>query len=174
MTRASTPTLLSLDRWARILGFNPVHFAGAVGSSIWPANGSCEEVWPQHSWQTTSDIIGREEVAAEIYIAEQDIKRALGCSPGLTWETEEAHAWNPINYPNRFTITELGFGEVVAQGQRATSVIEDGAATVFSDPDGDGWDERVTITVATSVTDKRQVKVYFAGHGGDPAWERNG
>lgn len=31
MARASTPTLLSLDRWARLLHVNPVHFGGWSG-----------------------------------------------------------------------------------------------------------------------------------------------
>src|SRR5688572_10128086 len=91
MARASTPTLLSLDRWARIMGLNPVHFNGASGDSVWPLTGGvCKDVWPQHSWQSP-DIISREELARNIHLAERAITRALGYSPAPTWFAEEEH-----------------------------------------------------------------------------------
>lgn len=169
MSRASTPTLLSLDRWARLLAVNPVHFSGGVGSQIWPANGACEDIWPQYSWQTNHELVGREEVAMEIAIAEQDIKLAMRHSPAATWEVDESHLWNGYARTRQGGQTE--FGMLIAPGRRAVSLIRGAAAVVYSDPDGDGWDERATITVSTDVTDKRQIKVYYAGHDGDPEWE---
>ena len=53
------------------------------------------------------------------------------------------------------------------QGQPAVA----GGTIVFSDADGDGFDETVTITQATALTDECEVKVYFTGHAGDPEWE---
>lgn len=170
MTRASIHTSLSLSRWARILGVNPVHFSGAFGSAIWPDNGACEDIWPQYSWQTAEELIGREDVAMAIYHAEQDIKRALRASPALEWEVEEEHHEIPT-YPSKATLVQTDYGMLVAPGRRAVSLIDADAAVVYSDPDSDGWDERATITVATSVTDVREIKVYYAGHAGAQEWE---
>lgn len=168
MSRAATPTLLSLDRWARLLHVNPVHFNGGVGSQIWPANGACEDIWPQYSWQTNHELVGREEVAMEIAIAEQDIKNAMRHSPAATWEVDEIHGWRGFT---RIQAAQTEYGMLIAPGRRAVSLIEDAAAVVYSDPDGDGWDERATVTVSTSLTDKREIKLYTTGHSGDPEWE---
>lgn len=170
MSRASTPTLLSLDRWAKILHINPVHFSGGVGSSIWPASGACKDIWPQYSWQTDDELVGREEVAMEIAIAESDIKNAMRHSPAATWEIDEPHNWTP-GYRSRMQTAQTEYGMIIAPGRRAVSLISAGAAVVYSDPDGDGWDERATVTVATDVTDKRQIKLYTTGHSGDQEWE---
>lgn len=172
MARASTPTLLSLDRWARLLHVNPVHFGGGVGSSIWPANGACQDIWPQHSWQTDEELVGREEVAMEIALAEQDIKNAMRHSAAATWEVDEMHTWTyGSNYYNRTQAAQTEYGMIIAPGQRAVTLIDADAAVVYSDPDADSWDERATITVSTDLTDIREIKVYFAGHSGDPEWE---
>lgn len=171
MARASVRTLLSLERFARILGINPVHWGGAVGSSIWPANGACQDIWPQYSWQTTDELIGREDVALTIATVEQDIKHALGYSLAPEWEVDENHAWVSPHYPNRRTTVQTSFGMVISPGRRTVSLIDADAAVVYSDPDGDGWNERATITVATDLTDEREIKVYTAGKAGDPEWE---
>lgn len=171
MSRASTPTLLSLDRWARILQINPVHFSGGVGSPIWPANGACQDIWPQYSWQTDEELVGREEVAMAIANAEQDIKNALGYSPAATWEIDEAHPYSINRHLRTFPSTRTEFGMVVGPGRRAVTLIDDNAAVTRSDPNADGWAELATVTVSTTVTDVREVKVYFAGHDGDPEWE---
>jgi len=169
MTRVSTPTLLSTDRWARILGINPIHFSGASGSMIWPTNGACQDVWPQYSWQTSDELVGREDVGLAIASAEEDIKREMGCSPAATWEVDEAQAWSWRDPRPRSIKTEYGY--VIAPGRRAVSLIEAGAGVVYTDPDNDNWDELATITVTTDITDPREVKVYYAGHEGEQEWE---
>lgn len=171
MARASTPTHLSLDRWAKLLSINPVHFGGGVGSAIWPDNGACADIWPQHSWQTDEELVGREEVAMTIATAEQDIKNALGYGPCAGWEIDEQQAWayTPRNY--RSFVGQTDYGMVIASGRRAVSEIDLAAAVVRTDPDNDSWDELATIIVSTTVTDTREIKVYFAEHAGDPEWE---
>lgn len=164
-------TQLSLNRFARILGINPVHFNGAVGSLIWPANGSCEDIWPQYSWQTDDELVGRVDVAMTIATAEDDIKNALGCSAAATWEIDEPHTWNSAYRPGRAASLRTALGMVIAPGKRAVSVIQEGATVVYSDPDNDGWEERATITVATQITDAREIKVYHLDRDGDADWE---
>ena len=146
MTRASIPTLLSTDRWARILGLNPVHFSGAVGSIIWPDNGACEDIWPQHSWQTSHELVGREDVNIAIASAEEDIKRVLSYSAAPTWETEESHSW--LSLPSS-AVVQTQYGKVIAGGQRGSTLIAASQPVVRSDPDGDSWAELATVTVAT-------------------------
>ena len=93
MARASKYTLLSLDRFAKIMQINPVHFNGAVGGTFWPDNGACEGIWPQHTWQTVEGLASREYLAEMIWQAEWDIKQVLGYSPALTWEESEPHPY---------------------------------------------------------------------------------
>lgn len=169
MARASTPTLLSLDRWAKMLALSPVHFNGAAGANIWLDYGSCEDVWPQYAWQIDKEIVSREEVAMAIGNAERDIANVLGYWPAPVWLTDEVHSFPHSTYGVK-TI-EAEWGKIIAPGRRATSEIAAGAEVVYSDPDGDGWAELATITVATDLTDKREIKVFTAGLGGIPEWE---
>lgn len=169
MARASTSTLLSLDRWAKMLSLSPVHFNGAAGSDIWLDYGSCEDVWPQYAWQIDKEIASREEVAMAIGNAERDIANVLGYWPAPVWSVDEMHAY-PHGTRGVKTI-EAEWGKIISPGKRAVSTIEAGATVAYSDPDGDGWAELATITVATDVTDKREIKVFTAGLGGVAEWE---
>lgn len=172
MTRASTPTLLSLDRFARIMGVNPVHFAGAFADNYWPFQGACNEVWPQYSWQS-EQLVSREELAREIAVAERDVMRILGYPPAPMWISAENHGWpHAVNayYLRLDPEFKLNHGKVIAGGQRATSLIERSVIPVFSDADGDGFFETATVTVTTDVTPK-EVRVFFAGWEGNPKWE---
>lgn len=170
MTRASVPTLLSLDRWARILTINPVHFSGASGSLIWPSNGACAEVWPQYSWQTAHELVGRDDINQVIATVEQDFKDIIGYSVGPTWEVDESQRWRS-NGTGYLTQVKTEYGMVIAPGRRAVTLIEADAPVVRSNPDGDTWDELATVTVSTDLTDIREIKVYYAGHDGDEEWE---
>lgn len=180
MARASIRTHLSLQKFAKIFGINPVHFAGGQGASIWPGEG-CGDVWPQHSWQRM-DIISREDVAQAIHDAEEDIKRVLGFPVAPEFVVSEQHPW-PKFYDHAYwggPVTASGmknktvsarWGHVVDVGRRGTTLIDAAAAVVYSDPDGDGFDELATITASTTVTDACEVKMYVAGKSADPAWE---
>lgn len=173
MARASTPTLLSLDKFARIMGISPVHFGGAVGSTIWPTVGSCSKVWPQHTWQNENDVLSREEVGQAIADAERDIKRVMGFAAAPTWESEEVHAISPVahGWNGTYHPVRTLWGKVIAPGIRAVSVIEEEALVVFSDPDGDGYDELATVTATTTLTNAREAKLFFAGTDAAPEWE---
>jgi hypothetical protein len=174
MARASTPTLLSLDRFAQITGIHPTHFNGAHAGTVFPLRGFCTQVWPQYAWQTSEAIISREELAFSIYNAEQDIKNLVGYSPAPTWESDESH---------RMQATRHGYGgrtakqvattwkKVIAPGMRALDTLELDAVVAYSDEDHDGFFETATVTVSATVDDVREVKLYFAGREGAPEWE---
>lgn len=181
MARASTRTLLALDRWAAILGLNPAHFNQGAGATYFPASGPCSNVFYQYAWQR-SDAVSREDIARAIRAAEEDIAAFLGFWPAPEWVEEDVK-----NYPQyhrrdlyQADMTNLRgmnkavraqWGKFIQPGQRAVSVVQAGAAVVYSDADADGYQETATITVATSLTDKCEIKVFFAGHDGEPEWE---
>ena len=52
------------------------------------------------------------------------------------------------------------FGLVTEVGRKTSSLVGT-ASTVFSDEDGDGFDETVTITIATTVTDEDELRIYY-------------
>jgi hypothetical protein len=173
MSRASIPTLLSLDRFARMMNISPVHFAGAYGSTIWPVSNGCEDLWPQHAWQAAEIIASREIIAEVIHDAEWDIINALGYSPAPRFFVQEPHGYR-LRYDGAWQMhrrVHTKFAKVLAGGIRGSTVIEANAEVTYSDEDGDGWDEIATVVVTTTVTDPREVKLYFVGESGDPVWE---
>lgn len=87
MARASRPTLLSLDRFAAILGLVPTAFNQGVSEVIFPGNASCDP-WFQYSFQR-HDAVAREDVALEIEQAEQDIANFLGWWPAPRWIAQD-------------------------------------------------------------------------------------
>lgn len=183
MARASTPTLLALDRWAKIMGIAPPHFNQGATTTVFPAAGTCNDVWWQHPWQR-GDRISREDVGSAIAQAEDEIARALGWWPAPVWTlgTKEKKPWPrfyqrevltyPYNVAGREKSVQTEWGKVIDPGQRATTVLAARSAVVYSDGDGDGYNELATVTVAAgTLTDVREIKVYFQNEGPDPIFE---
>lgn len=181
MARATIYTHLSLDRMAKLFGLNPVHFQGAAGSGYWPVQSGCDDVWRQWGWQRF-DVIAREDLAQAIHDAEEDIKRVLGYPVAPEFITAEKQPWTKFYesayYGGPVTASAMRnkaisakYGKVIAAGRRATTIVDADAAIVYSDPDGDGFEELATITATTSLTDSCEIKVYVAGKSADPTWE---
>lgn len=176
MARASSVTYLSLDRWAQILGLNPVHFAGAKGATVWPQSaGFCSMFWPQHPWQTDELLISREEVARSIRVAEQSIANYLRFLPAPGWIAAEEVEWTR-NYDRVYSTypatVHTRYRHLISPGRRATTLLEAEVAVVYSDEDGDNFDETATITVSDlDVEEVCEIQVFFAGKNADPAWQ---
>ena len=181
MARASKVTLLSLDRFARIMGISPAHFAGASGTTVFPATSACTDIWYQHSWQK-GDRVSREDLAIAIYNAEYELARLLGYYPAQRWIVNEMH-----QYPrhHRRNVIDAGtnvrgfaksvtakFGKMIDIGQRSLGTKID-VVPVFSDVQTPvGYNETVTVTAAHGGnTDIREWKVFIADKGGMPEWE---
>lgn len=180
MARASTPTLLSLDRFASILGIVPAHFNQGVSAQVFPFTSSCSQVWFQYAWQAV-DRVSREDIALEIAIAERQIADHLKWWPAPTWVAQEVHKNPRYHRPDLYGIGNTNvrgqnksittnYSKVIAPGVRALAELPQ-AALAFSDEDGDGFSETATVTVATTLTDPCEVKVYFDGYSGAPEWE---
>lgn len=182
MTKATTPTKLSLDRYAEIMGIDPVHFSQAQGATgddpLFPIRSGCSDVWWQKSYQR-SDVVSREELARAIYSAEQDIEDYLGFPVAPEWIVEMQDY--PRNYRRdvfgtgsnvRFDRKSLILkkGKFINAGRRYTQSIGEasigGGEIVRSDEDGDGFQETFTVTLPTTLTNRSltQIKVYYDGH----------
>ncbi|KKK58162.1 hypothetical protein LCGC14_3047200, partial [marine sediment metagenome] len=184
MARASLPTLLSLDRYADLMGINPAHFNGAAANSlspsVFPINVGCKDVWYQHAWQT-EDALSREDLAEAIYDAEKDIEKELGYSPGPKWVTNEVHTYprpfyrgvfgNGLNVRGQMKSIKARQGSKFIQAGRRGATLIGTPTVVYSDPDGDGLDELATVTIATTVTDTCEIALFTASENGASEWE---
>ncbi len=193
--RAEPTTLLCLADFAKILGLDPLHFAG--GYSTLRPEPTCTDVWFQYDWQN-ADLVSRHQVATVIHEAEQDIADALGYWPAPTWLYEEIKEYprlyrrdlTGMGQDVRFRLRglPLKYGYVLEGGQRATTLIAADVAYTTSDPDGDGFNELATFTIpgVSSTLDVCGVRGYYKAYdvanpddtrtdpsstGADPAWE---
>lgn len=184
MARASTPTLLSLDRYCWIMGIEPAAFNQAVSNIVFP-NGTACTPWPQHAFQD-HDHTSREDLAREIALAEQDIANYMGWWPAPRWIEQDVQMWPRFHRPEYYDIggynvrfqrkgIKASYGKIIEPGQRAVTLIASptvaGGTIVFSDEDGDGFDETVTVTANTTLTNQCELKVYTYDHDGEPEWE---
>lgn len=183
MAKATIPTLVSLDDFARVLGINPVHFAGAKTSSnsAWPNTKSCDQVWPQYDWQA-EDVVSREEVAYQIGEAERSIANVLGYDIAPRWYSSDEQQWpndhrigrrsGHVSQRRHLHEFQTRRGYIINPGRRAASEIEIGATIVYSDEDGDSWKETATITVAAIGDESAdEVQIFFAGNSADAAFQ---
>lgn len=181
-------TLLSIGRYGKVMGINPAHLMGASAMSLSPAImpiTGCTSVWHKYSWQT-SDGVSLEDLTLAIKTAEEDIARVVNFWPAPMWIAEEPHVYErpylreaygidggDVRYKPK--VVQADFGKFVEAGRRLVTLIGTatvaGATLVYTDADSDGFYETATITLSTTLTDMNQVKVYHAGHSGDPDWE---
>lgn len=186
MSRADTCTLLSLSRYAKLMGINPVHFEGAAGTDVFPLRGGCSDVW----WQRTymgADKVSREDLAMAIGQAEEDIADYLGFWPAPKWFARELHPYprparrdlfgTPYNVRGDAHSLKLRWGKFIAAGRQAWQLVghpsTGGGTMVWSDPDADGFDELMTITLPTTLTSASvgQIRVYEWQHQGECEYE---
>lgn len=176
MAHAETYTLIPLDRAAFHLGVNPWHF----NSIYWadnPYKPSCEDDWYQYNWQASGKL-SREGLAQALAQAENQAETFLQWSPVSRWHSEEVllpdyfktEYYSIRNSRQQVKSVLSNWGYIFELGAKANTYI-DTPATAFSDPDGDGFDELVTVTVATDVTDEEELRVYYPDHDGRDEWE---
>jgi hypothetical protein len=184
MARASYQTLLSLDRYAKILGINPAHFNSVAGTNVMPVTGSCHHLWFQHAWQNT-EAVSREDVAQAIANAEWEIAELLGYHPAPRYIAKEMHVY-PHHHRREVLglgLTPIGkakavkakWGKFIQAGQRALTLVGTattaGGTLTFVDDDGDGFAETVRIALATTLTDPTDIKAFYPGKSGEDVWE---
>lgn len=176
MARASTHTLIPLDRVAEHLGVNPWHFNG-ISSDKFPFMPSCSDDWYQFNWQSTGKL-SREALAEAINKAEKATERFLGYSPLPRWYEETVNIppyyrverRNIANSRDMSKSVTTSHGYVIEAGVK-TSTYLDTPNILYADTDGDGITDLATITVATTVTDPEELRVYYPAKDGDETWE---
>lgn len=175
---AETVTKLSLARYAQLMGVNPLTFAGVTIPAI--GSRTCDSIWYQHAWQY-SDAASREDVARCIAEAETAIENIVGYRLLPSWEEDEWHETVRAFRPELFktSMNQRGFadsvktdwGQFLTGGIRSSDLITRAAPINWSDNDGDGYKETGTVTIATSVLNGCELRAYYPGKDGDPAWE---
>lgn len=181
MARASTKTLIPLDRVAFYLGINPLSFNSVNLQSNYIPPSGCDAVWYQYEHQDFGRF-SRESLAVILHEAEEKAQQYLGYPPLPRWiKEEEVRITQPFrpewfNYGNMNArgaalSVNTRYGYVIEAGIVDKSVIEAGASVVYSDEDGDGYDELATVTVSTTVTDIEEIRVFFPNTNGADIWE---
>lgn len=181
MARARTRTKLPLDEWARILGLDPYHFNQIQLPTTIRETVPCDVVWKQHAWQEAAQL-AREDIAQAISQAERMLENHLRFHLRPAWTVDERQT---LRQPGASEILNIGavdargfgrtvktdWGHFISGGIEAKTVILAGAAVVYSDQDGDGFDETATVTAATTVTDPDEIAVYYPGQSARDEWE---
>lgn len=178
-------TLLSLPRFARMVGIAPLHFAGASAPSlnpqVFPTGSACGDVWPRFDWQK-SDQVSHESLAYAIKDAEESLAREIGYFPAPTWIAGEQQMFPRDLYRDAIYQTRdvrgfrkglnTQFGKIISGGHRAVALLGT-PVIVYTDADTDNLFETATITINNipDDTDICECKVYFSGKSGDEEWE---
>lgn len=176
MARADVTTLIPLDRVAYHLQLDPFHFNGITAENRRNAF-ACEDTWYQHDWQSSGKL-SRESLALALRQAEDTVVAYLQWYPVPTWIEEDVilptyyktERTNWRNAVGRAKSVTTSYGFIVETGRKTSSFV-DNVATVFSDEDGDGFDETVTVTVATTVTNEDELHLYYPNQAGLDEWE---
>lgn len=169
MARADLVTLLPLDTWAAIMQISPWEF-NQIGTGFpRTATNQCNSVWFQYSWQ--KDFASRSEVAEAISAAESAIAEQLNYWPAPKQFIDEVAtinsgsplkgAWSGFNADGWWKRANLKWGHFTGGGLLNRTAINTNVLVNLSDPDGDGIEEVFTMSVATSVTDAKEIGVYF-------------
>jgi hypothetical protein len=171
MAIAQTPTLLSIDQFAEIMGVSPLSINQLDIADLGDDSESDCEVWYQWPYQKNQTLT-REVLAQAIADAEEMIARELGYWPAPHWLENEkisyprpsqARYWN-IWYNERWKLksVQTRYGKLIATGVRNYGEIDTDAAVTLSDTDGDGEVDWFSAgPVPTGVTDVAEIGVYF-------------
>lgn len=173
------PTLLPVYQFAKVLGLHPLHIMGVTYPNSSAASSVCVNAIQQYSWQD-ADGVSREELAWAITEVELQLAEYLGFWPMPTWTVDErvdlqqrpGYWFNSLKdvRGDLFSV-KASRGHIISGGRRSKTLIDDAVAIVYSDADGDGYNETATISVTTSVTDPEEIAVYYPGLSGDDDWE---
>lgn len=179
MARANTYTWLPLDRFFELMGIHPLH-ANQFTSALIVSQSYCGDTWYQYDWMH-ADRTSRESIAMAIKQAEDKISEFVGFNLIPDWEIDERQRTTRPVSPEIFSYgvqprwtaksITVNKGWVLTGGMQAKTLIQAGVAITRSDEDGDGYKETAIVTVATSVTDTDEIRVYFPGMGGEDIWE---
>jgi len=174
------PTKLSIEKWRELMGFHPFSFWQLYSGTYKNRDfNGCEPTF-QFNWQYGARI-SRHDISVAIREAEDRIEDYIGYHLLPDWDEAERTNFDRAAFRETYNVdgrnvrfgrvsVETHWGHVLYGGVRTKTGIET-AAVVRSDADGDGYKETCTVTVATSVEDADEIKVYFAGKAASDEYE---
>lgn len=161
--------LLSLEQFRREMGFHPWHFWG-LANSVVPVNSACDDTVKKYAWQG-SDAVGRNDIIHAIEAAEQKLRDYMGYwvapkfgfvqVPYPKYDDIRVRYWGYSDAENRWISVRTNEGYIQSLGVELVTLLATVAVT-YSDPDGDGINEKFSISTTTTQTDLTKIAVYFA------------
>ncbi len=153
MAKSDIPTLLSLDSYARIMGWDPVHFNQIV-SEFRPVPSGAPRLWYQYNWQRPGRA-SRYELATAIAESERMIAQEIGFFPAPQFVADELHVYPlprvlpELYVADRRQTIQPKWQRYLQPGRRVVASVEAGVdiSAAYSDPDADGFSERISFTV---------------------------
>lgn len=169
-------TWLSLNRFAKVMGVDPVHFWGcnqintASGRILHPLDNAQNNIWPHFNYDN-SDQIGRDELARVIWSCEQEIADHLRMNLTPDWVVDEPYSAESTYLGEFSTGVLLRKSHFIKAGKRTTVFIANESIS-YGDLDSDGFDEVGSITVVVPAGAKsNEIKLYYPGYGGAREYE---
>lgn len=176
MALANTPTLLSLDEFASLMGINPWAFNQLdINALLGDQVHTCAP-WYQYDWQK-AQTLSRETIAQAISDAEGMLAEQLTYWPAPKFVSGEAILYPRPNTPESWSSwwnarwklkdVKTHYGRMISPGVEAFQTIDASAAITLSDSDGDSKDDTfstaaIAIPGGVSVTDAGEIAVYVA------------
>lgn len=172
--------MLSLYRFAQLMGLHPLHFM-QVDAPIGSAESrACIEPIFQYPWQN-SDGVSRSELREIIDDAEHELADYLGYWPMPRWTADQIVQTDLLNNKytglydargDRFSVYLPQGGHFISGGRQAKTLIQANSAIVYSDSDSDGYFETATIgPIATTVTDPEEIALYYPNTNAAEEWQ---
>lgn len=149
MAHSQIRTLLSLDEYARIMAI-PGWLFNQVTHPARPQRGNCEVLYQSGYLSDPNRIVGRDEIARAIAVAEEKIAVQLGFWPAPKWICNDEVIYpTPKRGHNPFySELETSWGYVIEGGVEAYEALSLDEAIVYTDEDDDGYVDTGTITVS--------------------------
>lgn len=151
--------LLTLSEFRDQIYLHPLYLA-QIGSDVPKrSRGACQNVFFEYPYQS-SDQIARQEVLQTIHQAEELFRSQIGFYPAPKFIVNEAQQY-PQHYQNnlyggygtpqgKYKSIQVNNGFVQNIGIELLTELDPSQAVVLSDPDGDGFNELFTTSVAVA------------------------
>ncbi len=165
-------TLLSLERFSRIMSYSPLLFHQVMidTNELQPAS-SCSDPVLQYTWQPRAGgRPGRAEIAQAILQAEEAISDALRFAPLPIWYQDELAWISGTSWRDSISL-KTQHPHVLYGGQQAWAAVSLEEPVTYTDNDGDGYAETASITFDTTITDLDELRVFYPGTLHDLSWE---
>lgn len=166
MARSNHTTLLSLDRFAEVIGLHPLHFNQVYIRDVAEHN-TCAKPWYQHKWQHPNNF-GRDELAQAIAECEDEMARHLRFDLMPTWRED----FLSLATHRGSIFSDRGY--IYDVGTEVKTLIEEEVGVDYEDADEDSYAELATIVVSgipDGLTIPEEVRIYYPGHDGEDGWE---